>query len=98
MTLTIKTNHAWRYTSYGSDVPRAVMTSQFDHLVEDERADGFVRYRGYWYHVSDFMRVPAGMFGDDDTWHGYLSDSAFSGVLIRLSDDGESVMLATYFS
>lgn len=31
-------------------------------------------------------------------WHGYHGDSYFSGVLIRLSDDGERYQVATYFS
>lgn len=93
--LTIKTNHTWRNTRYGSEVPRAVMASQFEHLDEDERVDGFICYRGCWYHVSDFMRCDSDAF---DGWNGYHSDSAFSGVLIKLNNDGERVMLATYFS
>jgi hypothetical protein len=30
-------------------------------------------------------------------WHGVYPDSYFSGVLIRLSDDGETVQMGTYF-
>ena len=29
-------------------------------------------------------------------WHAYLSDSFFSGILIRVSDDGEQYQIATF--
>lgn len=96
MPLTVKTNNHWRFTTYGADVPASVMADQFEHLGEDERVDGFICYRGHWYHVSDFMRIEHN--ADLAGWHGYTSDSAFSGVLIRLSDDGETVMMGTYYS
>lgn len=96
MAVTIKTNHQWRDLVYRSDVPAKVLADQFDYHGEDEGLDGFFCYRGYWYHVDGFMRCE----GNEDLkgWHGYASDSHFSGVLIKLSSDGERVMVATYFS
>lgn len=94
--LTIKTNRHWRNLAYRSDVPAAVLADQFDWLDEDDGSDGFFAYRGRWYHVSEFMRIEANDALRD--WHGYSSDSYFSGVLIRLSRDGEQVMCGTYFS
>jgi hypothetical protein len=97
MTVTIKTNNVARDLTYRSDVPAKVLADQFDHLNEDDCLDGFVKYRGRWYHTSDFMRI-----GKDNAelkdWHGYASDSYFSGVVIRLSSDGETCVLGTYFS
>lgn len=93
--LTIKTNRHWRNLAYRSDVPAAVLADQFDWLDEDDGSDGFFQYRKRWYHLSEFMHANHGAFGD---WEGYTSDSYFSGVLIRLSRDGEQVMCGTYFS
>ena len=33
-----------------------------------------------------------------EQWHGYMSDSYFSGLLIRYSDDYEEYQIATYIS
>ena len=99
--LTIRTNHQWRQFTYRSEVPDKVLADQFDHLDEDEGFDGFFCYRGIWYHLSDFMRVGyPGPFGQTAMggWHGYASDSFFSGVLIKVSEDGEEFQVATYFS
>ena len=96
--LTIKTNRQWRDFTYRYDVPEKVLDSDFDYLDAEETVDGFFQYRGVWYHLDGFMRLstdaPEGMQG----WSGYVSDSFFSGVLIRLSDDGEQYQIATYYS
>ena len=96
MTVTIKTNNQWRDLVYRSDVPAGVLRDQFDHLSEEEVSDGFFFYRNYWYHISDFMRIEhnEALKG----WDGYSSDSYFSGVVIKLSSDGEQYMAGTYFS
>ena len=99
MTITVKTNSQWRFLVNRHDVPAKVLADQFAHLDEDENLDGFFCYRGWWYHLSDFMRLDGVGFGEDLTgWQGYTSDSAFSGVIVKLSRDGDSVMCGTYFS
>ena len=65
---------------------------RFDYLDEDE-IDGFIRYKGHVYHLSEFMRTDH-FIG----WCGYSSDSFFSGVLIKVSDDCETYRIGTYFS
>ena len=99
----IYTNNHWRQLKYGNEVPDDVMSDYFDHLDTDDAYDGFIQYRDRWYHTSDFMSLhnkihcpnpPEFMNG----WDGYLSDSYFSGVLIKLSDDGEGYKIATYIS
>lgn len=96
MPVTIKTNRNWRDLVYRSDVPAAVLSSQFDYLSEDDASDGFFQYRGHWYHTSDFMRIEhnADLVG----WDGYSSDSYFSGVVVKFSSDGERYRVGTYFS
>lgn len=101
---TIITNHHWREFVYRFDVPVDVLESKFDWMKvtdpdtgveswpEDDYVDGFLCYHGIWYHLSDFGQT------DENGYHGCHSDSFFSGVLIRLSDDGEQYQIATYYS
>jgi len=97
--LTIRTNHHWRPFRYRYEVPEVVLADQFDHLDEDEGYDGFLCYRGWWYHLSDFMVwTSVGVPEEMTRWDGYASDSFFSGVLIKVSEDGEEYQVATYYS
>lgn len=101
MSLKIKTNNAWREFVSRDEVPAKVLASQFDwtneaHEEHGDYSHGFFKYRNYWYHLADFLRIEKG--GQFSEWTGYHSDSAFSGVLIRLSDDGETFQVAWYTS
>jgi hypothetical protein len=102
MAVTIKANHQWRHFAYRADVPEDVLKDQFYHLDPDDALDGFFCYRGHWYHLSDFMRLSGptspGFSEDLPGWHGYHSDSMFSGVVIKVSADGERYQAGTYFS
>lgn len=93
----ILTNHRWRNFLYRNEVPDDILADEFDWL-EDDRDDGFFKYRGNWYHLDDFMRCSDSPDSDISAWHGYHGDSYFSGVLIRLSSDGEQYQVATYLS
>jgi len=88
---TLITDHKYKPFKYRNEVPKKVLKSEFDWLDEDD-FDGFINYRGWWYHVSQFMR------GGPPGWHGFHADSAFSGVVIKLSDDGEEYMIGTVIS
>ena len=101
-TVEIKTNNHWRPFKYGYEIPKKVLEEDFDWLVDNED-DGFIYYCNRWYHLSEFMDLhnkiycinpPEFMNG----WDGYISDSFFSGVLIKLSDDSEMYQIGTYLS
>ena len=89
-----------------NNLPRALLTwydltpreqSEFiGYLGDDDKQSSadFVRYRGLVYDVGEFMRTP----DDLKPFHGYASDSFFSGVLCRFVDDGESVIMGRYYS
>ena len=96
MTVTIKTDHKWRDLVYRYDVPASVLASDFDYQDADEVCDGFFCYRGHWYHLDGFMSVNGN--SDLADWDGYASDSYFSGVVIKLSSDGEQIKIGTYYS
>ena len=102
MTLKITSNSHERQFIYRHDVPADILSNQFDYLDADT-FDGFLKYRGHWYHTSCFMRfgfpfnqVP--QWAQDQGWDGYHSDSFFSGVVIKISDDCETYKIATFTS
>lgn len=97
----IITNYQNRHFLYGYEIPESVLNSDFDYLSEDERNDGFMKYKGRYYHVSEFMRTESMDMENrlfPSPWQGYHSDSAFSGVLVSFSRDMETYQIATYIS
>ena len=94
MPLQIITNNHERQFRYRYEVPTEVLESQFDYQNEDETTGGFFEYKGCWYHLDQFMRIPGGP--GFEGWDSASADSFFSGVLISLSDDGETYRVGTY--
>lgn len=99
----IKTDHKWKEFIYGYQLPEK-FKSDFDYIDSaDIDSHEFIKYKGYYYDPGDFMRMESTIAPHPqregwEEWHGYQSDSFFSGVLIKLSDDGEQYQVATYFS
>lgn len=100
--LVIKTNNVPRQLLSWHELSEKER-AEFDYLDTEEAQEWarFVRYKNWVYHTGDIMRIdvnrellPSGF----ENWHGYISDSFFSGVLFRISDDNESVICATYYS
>tara|TARA_R110000744_G_scaffold276023_1_gene388782 strand:+ start:118 stop:420 length:303 start_codon:yes stop_codon:yes gene_type:complete len=89
-TETITNNHN-RDLVYRYDVPQDVLDGDLDWTSDDD-CSGYLQYRGYWYHLSQFMVT--GIEG----WDGFHGDSFFSGVAIRLSEDCETYQIATILS
>lgn len=94
----IRTNKRWREFLPREAVPKKILKSEFDWTDEDHEKNGdysddFICYRGWWYHLSQFMRLEA-----TPGWDGGHGDSFFSGVLIKLSSDEEQYQIATYTS
>jgi len=97
----IATNNHWRPMLYWyelSDTER----QEFDYLDSDAcEFARFARYKSRVYDLGEFVHVDPTMqvhhpeFG---AWQGYQSDSFFSGVLVRYSDDFEQCQLGTYIS
>jgi hypothetical protein len=98
MPCVIRANHHWRDFVYRQDVPADVLADRFDWTSEEEHYDGFFNYKGWWYHLDEFMAHDIKHDGSRHRWDGYHSDSFFSGVVIRLSKDGERFQVGTYNS
>jgi len=101
MAVTIKTDNKWRNLLYGYELPKK-QRKEFDYLNDEEFAiSNFAKYRGNYYDVGEFQRVPdirnedGPMFAK---WDGYKSDSYFSGILIKLSSDGERYKIGMFYS
>lgn len=98
----IKTNNVPRHLVYVYELTEKEV-ADFDYLSPEELNEReFVRYKGRVYDLGEFMRIdktvaPHPQREGWEGWHGYSSDSFFSGVLVRFSDDGESVVMGTYF-
>ena len=89
----IITNHHWHQFKYRYEVPQSVLDDQFDYQNPEDCFDGFICYRGFWYHLDQFMRTEA-----DSNWDGACGESFFSAVLIKLSDDCEEYQIALALS
>jgi len=96
MATIIRTNLNVRQFLYRNQVPDNVLKSKFDWLSDDD-VDMFIRYKGEYYHVSEFSATDGN--STFRNWDGYISDSYFSGVLIKYVKgvDG-GYMIGTYFS
>lgn len=83
--------------------------AEFDYIdwqaIEDGRDSAtFFRYKGVLYDLGEFQRVherggPVCVpfsYSPFASWDGYMSDSFFSGLVIRLVDNGERCIVGRY--
>jgi hypothetical protein len=62
----------------------------FDYLEDGEGS--FIRYRGRVWELGEFTRT------EIEDWDGISSDTYFSGAVIKLSEDGETVKVGYVYS
>ena len=101
--MNIRTNNVPRQLLYLSDfnaTDQDKIRKQYDWMESEdiECNFGFFKYRNRYYHLQDFMWASDDATGDLCAWDGYCSDSFFSGVVMKLCDDNESVVVGTYFA
>ena len=79
-----------------NNVPRAWVTFQcLPKKIQEQVAENYenaryfywVKYKGWWYCPDDFMIIGKNNPLHEEGWHGYASDTNFSGVLVRFTDD-----------
>lgn len=89
---TIITNNVPRPVLYGADVIK--VRDEYDWMDDQEfYAAEFFRYKGRVYSLDEFTAT--GAFPGFD---GNYADSFFSGVLVRVVYDGESVVVGRYYA
>lgn len=104
MTTKITTNHNARPIIDGFQLSMATR-AHFDYLdweaiKEGRESASFFRYKGQLYDLGEFLRI------DNNTpslsplqdWHGYQSDSFFSGLVVRYTEDLEGIIVGTYYT
>jgi len=96
--LTIKTNNQPRYLFAWYELPDAVrFANSMDMPEESEACDlKYFIYKGILYNIDDFMRCEYSGPFDVAGWHGVHHSSYWDGALIRLCENGESVIVGRY--
>jgi hypothetical protein len=89
--MTIKTNNQYRNLMSAHELSPAELKA-FDYLGEDEGT--FFRYRGNVYDLGEFMRT---LNEELKGWDGFAADTYFSGVAVKLSEDGDQVKVASCY-
>jgi hypothetical protein len=94
--VTITTNRVPRHLIALCELTE-VEQALFDYYIDAEESSTprIFRYRGSLYDVHEFMRVTS---GDLKGWDGYHSETFFSGVVIKLVNDGDEVVVGSYCS
>ena len=88
----ITTNHNRREFLGRHEVPEEVLAGELD-WTDDTDSGSYICYRGFWYHIAQFMRAP-----HIEGWDGIHTDSFFSGVVIALTDDGDTYKIGSLIS
>lgn len=92
----IITNNHYRFTLTWHDLTEA---EQYDlrGLYDTVEDSTFFRYRGHVYDLGDCMRIENAIPAFS-AWHGYFGESFFSSILVKYSDDCESVKVGLALS
>lgn len=110
--ITIKTNNQPRAVIYGFELTEKEQKEFDYLDFESEEGNGvfatFFRYKGELYNLADFVRIEeqgkrTNAFTSEYPkghpllkWDGICSDSYFSGLVVKLKDNGESVIVGMY--
>jgi hypothetical protein len=68
----------------------------WDKIERGEDSASFFRYKGTLYDLGEFMAVPAYSNLPWRDWDGYQSDTYFSGLLVKYTEDCEGVIVGRY--
>ena len=93
----ITTNHVPRDLIFGYELTDDERR-EFDYIdIEELDHHRFFRYKGIIYDTNEFESTQ-GLPTDSvlSSWQGFQSSSAFHAVVIRFSDDFESVIVGNY--
>lgn len=71
---------------------------EFDWIENPENMVSFFRYRGQVYCLNEVMKVEQSGELAVRGWHGHIGESFFSSIVVRLSDDGETLVVGLALS
>ena len=104
----IKTDHKYRPLKALCELPKKV-AKDFDYVKEEYCTLRFVKYKGVWYDTLDTQRIttepylmgwemPVSKDHILADWHAILSDTFFSAMVYKFSEDWESVIVGVYYA
>lgn len=83
-----------------------VLEDKKDINTANDHSNRFFKYRGWWYDTNEFVRIEFERTNSFTTvvepesplakWQGVQSDSYFSGIVIRYTEDFEAVIVGRY--
>jgi hypothetical protein len=85
----------WRNFKYRNEVPAKVL-KDFEWTNEEDHFDGWGHRKDDWFHRSEFTRTEGLL--KQAGWDGYESQSYSSGLLLKLSEDGERYKIAYFYT
>ncbi len=91
----IITNHNYRETLTAYDLTKEEL-KEFDYLEEGEGS--FFRYKGEVYDLGEFFCIGERCNDTMQGWDGFRSDSFFSGLVVKYSEDFEYVKVGLYLA
>ena len=94
--MNIYTNNHRHYPVWGCELNQKEK-KYWESLLDNVDDYEFIYYKNNYYLLNDFMRT-CRMSDEFKGWDGYISDTFFSGVLIKYNAEHESYQLATYYS
>jgi hypothetical protein len=78
---------------------QAKIREKFDWMDEIEDTYSFFKYKEEVMHLSEFINInPSRCPTELRGWDGYLNDTYFSGLLVRLVNDNEEVVVGSFLS
>lgn len=90
--VTIITNNQMRDILRGFQLPKKYR-KEFDYLTDEEYGDyEFFVYKKQAYALIEFIHSDS-----FKNWHGVIGDTFFSGVLIRVVNYGDSVIVGRFY-
>ena len=104
----IKTDHKYRPLKALCELPEKV-AKDFDYVDEEDVSLRFVQYKGEGYDTADTQRITTESYrmGWDmpvakdhilAKWDAILSDTFFSAMVYKFSEDWESVIVGRYYT
>jgi hypothetical protein len=100
MTLTIKTNNVPRDLISAFELSSAQyskLREQFDWMDLDEFDSAmFFEYRGQVLALSDFMRTEGDLLAQG--WQGILTDTFFSGIVVKIVESCQRIVVGRCWS
>lgn len=95
----ITTNNKPRDVLFGYEIPEH--RAEFDYMTDEDFAEQeFFCFKGQVYCLGDFMGHVSFLPENHPfkEWHGYMGMTAFSGILVKMVQDGEKVVVGQWVS